>query len=69
VRGQHIFATYCASCHVGGPGPYLGSKNLPESKIETTVRHGEGMMPGFGTNSISDDDLTQLVDYVQSLRQ
>jgi hypothetical protein len=26
-------------------------------------------MPGFGTGSISDDDLSQLVDYVQSLRR
>lgn len=69
VQGQHIFATYCASCHFGGIGPSLINRNLSRNKIETTVRHGEGMMPGFGTGSISDDDLSQLVDYVQSLRR
>ncbi len=69
VEGQHIFATYCASCHFGGIGPSLINRNLSRNKIETTVRHGDGMMPGFGTGSISDDDLSQLVDYVQSLRR
>ena len=69
VRGEHIFATYCASCHFGGIGPSLINRNLSRNKIETTVRHGEGMMPGFGVGSISDDDLSQLVDYVQSLRR
>jgi len=69
VQGQHIFATYCASCHLGGIGPSLINRNLSSNKIETTVRHGAGMMPGFGAGSISDNDLSQLVDYVQSLRR
>ena len=69
VRGQHIFATYCASCHFGGIGPSLINRNLTRNKIETTVRRGDGMMPGFGTGSISDEELSQLVDYVQSLRR
>jgi mono/diheme cytochrome c family protein len=69
VRGQHIFATYCAGCHFGGSGPSLINRNLSRNKIETTVRHGDGMMPSFGAGSISDNDLSQLVDYVQSLRR
>ena len=69
VQGRHIFATYCASCHFGGIGPSLINRNLSRNKIETTVRHGDGMMPAFGAGRISDDDLSQLVDYVQSLRR
>lgn len=56
-------------CHKRTTGPSLINRNLYRNKIETTVRHGDGLMPGFGTSSISDDDLSQLVDYVQSLRQ
>ena len=70
--GQQVFTQYCTTCHPGGGqgrGPSLITQNLSTQKIETTVRNGRGLMPGFGTSSISDDDLTQLVQYIQSLHQ
>jgi mono/diheme cytochrome c family protein len=72
VRGQEVFTQYCTTCHPGGGagrGPSLITQNLSTQKIETTVRNGRGLMPGFGTSSISDDDLAQLVQYIQSLHQ
>jgi mono/diheme cytochrome c family protein len=71
VRGQEIFAQYCTKCHPGGgagAGPSLIGRNESASKITRTVRNGDGLMPSFQTSEISDEDLNQLVQYVQNLR-
>lgn len=73
ARGAEVFARYCNSCHPGGDrgaGPSLieeGSR-LSDGRITRTVRNGDGRMPAFGTNQISDAELPDLIAYIRSLK-
>jgi mono/diheme cytochrome c family protein len=72
-RGQAVFARYCSSGHPGGRrgiGPSLVERlpTLSDEQVRATVRHGKNRMPGFGPKAISDDDLTELIAYVRTLK-
>jgi len=72
LDGATLFAANCATCHGpsggGGAGPRLaGNPRVRDaSMVESTVRFGRGMMPGFGS-LLDDDDVDRLVDFVGSL--
>ena len=69
--GQRVFAGFCNGCHPGGAagvGLALNDKPLPGWFIRYQVRHGIGVMPGFGKEVISDRELDALVDYLVYLR-
>ncbi len=71
TAGKTVFDQNCSPCHPGGAagvGPALAGKNLPATTITTTVRNGRGSMPAFPTTKISDQQLNDLVAYVQSLK-
>ncbi len=71
ARGETLYMRYCNVCHPGGglgSGPSLKQLSLSREDVTNYIRHGKGRMPGFGTAAISDEDLTQLVDYVLALR-
>jgi mono/diheme cytochrome c family protein len=68
--GQAVFARYCNSCHPGGgrgAGPSILGED-DEGKIRKIVRNGEKRMPGFGPMAISDEQMTELVGYIQTLK-
>jgi len=53
-NGKQIFASNCASCHTlkaagatGTVGPNLDAAKPTESKVETQVTNGGGVMPAF----------------------
>lgn len=70
--GAALFAANCATCHGpsggGGAGPRLaGNPRVRDgSMVESTVRFGRGVMPGFGS-LLDDDDVDRLVAFVGSL--
>jgi len=71
AAGQAIYEQRCNSCHPNGnagAGPALRGKNLSAQRITAQVRNGGGGMPAFPANQISDQQLTDLVAYVQSLK-
>jgi mono/diheme cytochrome c family protein len=70
--GATLFFEHCHKCHTGGDtslGPALNNKPLPTFLMRFQVRHGLGAMPGFGADTISDQELDELLAYVKKLRR
>lgn len=71
TAGKAVFDQNCDACHPGGDkgaGPALKGKNLSAARITSQVRNGAGSMPAYSTSQISDQQLNNLVAYVQSLK-
>ncbi|MGI5836713.1 MAG: c-type cytochrome [Chloroflexota bacterium] len=69
--GAAVFQQNCDGCHPGGAqgrGPMLKGKNLSSDHIKGVVRNGASSMPAFPENRISDEQLANLVAYLQSLK-
>ena len=70
-RGEPLFFRFCHKCHPNGEaglGPALNNKALPEFVIKFQVRQGLGAMPAFSSDVISDDELDDIVEYMEELR-
>ncbi len=75
-RGGEIYRAECAACHaatgIGGAlsfrdnAPPLGE--FSAIRIAAAVRGGPGEMPSFGPETISDEELEQLVTYTLYLQ-
>ncbi len=69
AKGKRLFGGKCAACHgqdgSGGYGPSL--IGLGPEAIERAVRQGQGNMPSFGTESITDQALRDIASYLHSL--
>lgn len=71
-RGQQLFMKQCHQCHPGGEAglaPSLNNKPLPSVVIKFQVRYGLGAMPAFSKERLTDDELTDIIAYLQALRQ
>ena len=55
----------CSGCHESGAPPLRG-RALMEGHVEVVVRNGLRRMPAFPESSISDDDLTVLVAWLNA---
>lgn len=74
-RGGELYRLNCASCHNwdGKGGALVGRQNapdlhaIPSTQIAEAVRIGPGSMPRFGTDVLTDEDLADVVAYVQYL--
>ncbi len=75
THGQVLFGRYCDSCHPGagsGVGSDLRTAQVrrqyptPDS-IKLLVRAGGFDMPAFPTQMLSDDELTQIASYLESV--
>ncbi|MBV8724883.1 MAG: c-type cytochrome [Candidatus Eremiobacteraeota bacterium] len=72
ARGRELFTANCAACHgVTGDGASVGYGNVAPSLHDSTpqqvaeaVRVGPGVMPQFGSDVLSDRDLSDVVAYV-----
>lgn len=67
--GATVYSSHCVGCHgVNGSGGSGGglSGNLSDGTIEDAVRNGRSGMPSYNTGTISDTDLTALIQYVQT---
>jgi len=76
IRGRELFVENCAQCHgAGGDGASVGSNNVAPSLMSATVfqvaeavRAGPEIMPRFGTDVLSDQDVDDIARYVNDLQ-
>jgi ubiquinol-cytochrome c reductase cytochrome c subunit len=76
VRGRDLYVANCLACHgAGAQGAAVGggaaAPPLDDStpvQIAEAARIGPGVMPPFGEEQLSDDDMDSLVRYVLALR-
>lgn len=74
-QGQELFQLNCAQCHQAtGAGGMLskgnvvpGLKNANELQVAEAIRVGPRPMPIFGTNELSDMQVSAITHYVQYL--
>lgn len=70
-RGRAVFMQNCYACHPGGEaglGPALNNRPWPDFVKRRAIRRGEGPMPAFSTQEISDAALKDLLTYLAALR-
>lgn len=73
AAGERVYMQYCNMCHPGGneaSGPALKPllPTLSDEQIRTIVRKGKVPMPGYNEKSISDEQLTNLILYMRTLK-
>ena len=64
---------YCNTCHPGGgrgagPSVIQLAPGMSDDQLRAVVRNGKERMPPYGPSTISDEQLTQLVAYMRSLK-
>ena len=65
--GAEVFDTNCSGCHKeDGQGDDLHASNDSPAKVRYIVRNGEGTMPAFDREMISDGELESLLAYLKS---
>ena len=75
AEGLHLFGLECASCHAwSGSGSIISDGKVPTvvpanpQQVASAVRIGPGEMPAFGPAALDEQQLNDLVAYVQSLK-
>ncbi|HET9728164.1 MAG TPA: cytochrome c, partial [Acidimicrobiia bacterium] len=73
--GLHLFALECASCHAwSGRGSIIYKGKVPTvtpanpEQVASAIRIGPGEMPAFGQAAIDQQQLNDVVAYVQTLK-
>ncbi len=70
-EGRAAYMKYCNQCHPGGEaglGPSLNDKALPTFLKKFQVRRGIGSMPSFSEEEIPDEELDDIMAYLEALR-
>jgi ubiquinol-cytochrome c reductase cytochrome c subunit len=75
-RGRALFEEHCAVCHgAAGDGASVGADNVAPALHEATmlqvgeaIRAGPGVMPRFGPDVVSNQDLDDIAHYVNWLQ-
>ena len=69
ARGETTFFHYCAKCHdAGHSGLAPGILPVPDFLIRFQVRHGLGVMPAFDERVLSEQQLDDLLRYLDAIR-
>ena len=71
-HGQALFHKFCHQCHPHGEaglGPAINNKPAPLAMIRLQVRSGLGAMPAFPEKLIADQELDQLLTFVDAQRE
>lgn len=76
ASGMQLYTDYCAGCHqmLGEGGVVVGAvapklREATPVQIAESVRIGPYVMPAFGKETISDDELDDVIAYVLYARQ
>lgn len=76
AKGKVVFLAVCTGCHPNGGtdagfGPNLSTSPhaIDPAYITFNVRNGRGFMPKFGTDQVSDVDLTNIIAYLSSIHK
>jgi mono/diheme cytochrome c family protein len=73
LTGEQLFIRSCNTCHPGGKkgfGPSLedlGDHIPDDAKLKLLIRQGKGIMPGQPKQTMNDQELDNLVDYLRKL--
>lgn len=66
VDAEGVAQNSCASCHgedfSGAMGPALAGTSLSQDEFDDIVRNGQGSMPAFNEDQVSDEELTAMYD-------
>ncbi|WP_462420888.1 c-type cytochrome [Salinicoccus sp. Marseille-QA3877] len=66
VDAEGVAQNSCASCHgedfSGSMGPALAGTSLGEDEFTDIVRNGQGSMPSFSEDEVSDEELTAMYE-------
>jgi mono/diheme cytochrome c family protein len=73
-KGGKWFGIYrCSGCHgpegKGGRAPAIAGTSLSYRKVLKQIRAGSVRMPSFSSESLSDQDATDIYSYLQSLKK
>ena len=73
TAGQTAYASLpCLGCHgenaEGGVGPKLAGLSISFDRFQSIVRNGHEEMPKFGTDVVSDQQLTDVYAWLTSLK-
>jgi mono/diheme cytochrome c family protein len=71
-NGQVAFMESCHRCHPAGNaglGPSIINKPLPGFLMRFQVRQGLGVMPSFGREHLSKEEMDNLIAYIKLLRK
>lgn len=76
LRGRALFAENCAACHgATGDGASVGSDDVAPSlrsattfQVAEAIRAGPGIMPHFGHDVLSDQDVDDIARYVNAVQ-
>jgi len=63
--GQEVYEKVCSLCHEKHVATELRSRQLPQELIRIYVRQGMNGMPPFRVTEISDDELSNLIQFLQ----
>lgn len=71
-RGRELFEELeCSGCHAaraqGDVGPRLAGTSLDLEEVTAQLRSPRGMMPGYGSDRLSDQDVAAIYAWLQSL--
>lgn len=69
TNGEKVYMMYCHKCHPAGEaglGPAINSNPAPQFVKRFQMRHGFGVMPGFGKDEISKEDLHDISAYLKA---
>jgi mono/diheme cytochrome c family protein len=73
LTGEQLFIRSCNTCHPGGKkgfGPSLEiipDKYPEDAALKLLIRQGKGVMPGQPKQTLNDQELDNLVDYLRKL--
>lgn len=62
--GKEAYEKVCAYCHEKGVGPAIKGRGAPP-EYWAVVRYGRRAMPPFRSTEMSDEVLTQVMDYIK----
>ncbi|GEM_PF-460256 len=65
-RGEELFSRACAPCHDTGIGPATRLLKRKSDQVPQTVRAGEGFMPFFSRDKLSDQDVADIQAFVST---
>lgn len=71
ISGRQLFMANCHQCHPGGAaglGPSINDKPLPGFAMRMQIRQGLGAMPAFNEELLSDEEVDEIVSYLNHLQ-
>ncbi len=74
--GKAVYSVQCNACHPGGntgigpklAGPEFDKRFKTDSDLAQIIRQGKGAMPGYSQQVVNDQQLSDMIEYMRSLK-